>query len=1301
MRYEPHTHSIFSNIRLLDSINSPEQLIDKAIELGMCGIALTDHECVGGAPRFLKHYEQYKKEHPESSFKVAIGDEIYLTPNRESNQKYYHFLLNAKNAKGWRALKELSSHAWMLSYYDRGMERVPTTYDELAAIVKKYPNSLIATSACIGGELSSTVLELCEAELMGNTLGAEQAHNHIVNFVLWAKELFQDNFFIEVAPGCSKEQIIVNKRLKAIAKAFDVKMVIGSDAHYLVKEDRYVHESYLNSKSGEREVAQFYEYAYLQSDEEIIRNLAQSEYTQEFVEQLFQNSIEIYNNIEIYNIWHNQTIPSVEIKEYEKIDIDIKYPTLKEMFNSDDKYNRYWVNQCYKKLEETNRNNDIYLSRLEEEAVTKKIISDKLGTNIFKYPIVLQHYIDAIWNLGSMVGAGRGSSCSGLNHYLLGVTQLDPIKWDLPWFRYLNESRVELPDIDIDICPSKKPDVLKYIKKERETYFNDDVDELSRKNLGCVMVATFGTETSKSAIQTACRGYRNKDYPNGIDNDIAQYLSSLIPQERGFVWTLHDAYYGNPEKDRKPIHTFVNEVNNYPGLLEIMLGIEGIIKQRGSHASGIILNDTDPYEFMAYMKTPSGDIVTQFDLHTAEAMGVTKYDLLVTEVQDKLTECIKLMQQDNILPAHLSLREVYNKYFHPEIMDIEDNNVWLAIQQNKVLNVFQFDSDVGAQAAKKIKPSNMRELADSNGLMRLMAAEKGAETPMDKYIRYKNDISLWYQEMENFGLSKAEQKILEPYFLSSYGVPPSQEQLMLMLMDENICNFSISEANKARKIVGKKLIKEVPALHQKVLDRAPNKKFGEYVWKYGLGPQMSYSFSVIHALAYSFIGYQTAYIATNWNPIYWNTACLIVNSGALDPENEKSADYAKVAKALGDIISRDIKVSLIDINKSSYGFKPDVENNEILFGMKALSNINATTVQAIEAGRPYTGIKDFMSRVTINKSAMLMLIKSGAFDKLDYEWASQFECHPRQAIMAYYISIASEPKSRLTLQNFNGLMQRGLLPESLDFQKKVFVFNKHLKAHCKIGQYYQFGAIEEQFYSQFFSMENLDVINGITCILQSVWEKIYKTEMKTAKEYLTNHQNEMLKEFNTILFNDMWKKYAAGSPSAWEMESLCFYHGQHELAGVDTQRYGIVDFSSLPTKPVVDYFFKRGGRQIPIFKLTKIIGTVIAKNDARSSVSILTTKNEVVNVKFTRDYYAMFGKQISEKQDDGHKKVIEKSWFTRGHLLMITGFRRDDMFVAKTYKSTATHQLYKILNVKSNGELELTHDRYIPVEDEE
>ena len=1297
-RCEIHSHTMYSNIRLLDSINRPEALIDRAIELGLKGICITDHDCLSSHISVNMYADKVKDK-----IKVGLGNEIYLCGNRGTQQDYYHFILIAKDKIGHKQLRRLSSRAWMLSFHDRGMERVVTTYDELTAIIKEEPGHLIATTACIGGELSKTTLALCEAELMDNQLGAKKAHQHIVNFVLWCKEVFGADFYIEVAPATGKEQVMVNTRLAAIAKAFDVKMVIGSDAHYLKQEDRYIHKSYLNSKGGDREVDEFYEFAYLQSNDQIIDNLPM--FDADTIEWMFNNSMEIYDKIEHYSLLHKQTIPKVEVKHYRRGHRDGNsetYPVLTDMLWSTDEVERYWVNECMNQLEILGKFNKTYLDRLEEEARVKRVISEKLETNMFLYPVTLQHYVDMFWECGSMVGAGRGSSCSGLNHYLLGITQLDPIEWDLPFWRYLNDERVELGDIDLDLCPSKRPQILKEIKKERGQNFNDDIDEVSKENLGCTLIATFGTESTKSTILTACRGYRSPDFPQGIDNDIAQYLSSLVPQERGFLWSLSDVYDGNPDKGRRAITAFRNEVDQYPGLLEIMRGIEGLINKRSSHASGVILFDEDPYEFGCFMRTPKGEIITQYDLHMCEAAGMTKYDFLVTEVQDKLVTCIELLQEYGEIDKTLTLRQVYEKYLHPSVLPLEDERLWQSMQRNDVLNVFQFDSDVGSQAAKKIKPTNILEMADANGLMRLMTAEPGQETPMEKYIRYKNNIDLWYLEMQkDYGLTKAEIEAVEPHFKQSYGVPPSQEQLMRMLMDEKICNFSLADANAARKIVGKKQMTKIPALKEKVLKTAASPELGRYIWDCGIGPQMGYSFSIIHALAYSFIGFQTIFIANNWNPIYWNTACLIVNSGALDPENEKSADYAKVAKALGDIISRDIKVSLIDINKSSYGFKPDVENNEILFGMKALSNINAATVQAIEEGRPYTGIKDFMSRVAINKSAMLMLIKSGAFDKLDYEWARQFGCHPRQAIMAYYISIASEPKSRLTLQNFNGLMQRGLLPESLDFQKKVFAFNKHLKAHCKIGQYYQFGAIEEQFYSQFFPMESLDVINGITCILQSVWEKIYKAEMQTAKEYLTNNQNEVLKEFNAILFKDMWKKYAAGSTSAWEMESLCFYHGPHELAEVDTQKYGIVDFSSLPVEPEVDYFFRRGGRQIPIFKLTKIIGTVIAKNDARSSVSILTTKNEVVNVKFTRDYYAMFGKQISEKQDDGHKKVIEKSWFTRGTKIMVTGFRRDDMFVAKTYKNTATHQLYKILNVKSNGELELTHDRYIPVEDEE
>ena len=1216
-------------------------------------------------------------------------------------QKYYHFILIAKNKIGFRALRELSSRAWMNSYWDRGLERVPTTYEDLEEIVNKYPNSLIATTACLGGEVSSQVLNLIKAEKHEDNNGITESYNDIVQFILWCKKLFGKDFYIECAPGQSKEQIAVNKRLKSVASAFDCKMVLGTDAHYLTKEDRYVHKAYLNSKGGEREVDAFYEYAYLQDENDIKENITPSELD---YDELVNNSYEIYNKIENYSIAHKQTIPKVKIKDYPKEEVGEYFqkhlPILTSMYNSDDIYERYWVNQCVDRLGELGKADEKYLSRLEEEADIKKTISEKLETNMFRYPITLQHYVDLFWECGSTVGAGRGSSCAGLNHYLLGVTQLDPIKWELPFFRYLNKERIELGDIDLDLCPSKRPLILQKIKEERGANFSSEIDELSRKNLGCTLIATFGTEGTKSAILTACRGYRSEEYTDGIDVDTAQYLSSLIPSERGFLWPLKDVIYGNKNKDRKPISPFIAEINQYPGLLDIAIAIEGLINKRSSHASGVILFDEDPYEFGCFMKTPKGEIITQWDLHKCEACGMTKYDFLVTEVQDKIVQTIKLLQENNKIDKDLTLREVYNKYLHPEVLPLEDKKIWKALQNNSVLNVFQFDSDVGSQAAKKIKPTNILEMADANGLMRLMTAEKGEETPMEKYIRYKNNLSLWYQEMDRAGLTKEEQATIEPYFKQSYGVPPSQEQLMRMLMDENICNFSLKEANAARKIVGKKQMAKIPELHQKILDTASSSSLGKYIWKCGVGPQMGYSFSIIHALAYSFIGVQTIYLAINWNPIYWNTACLIINSASLENEEEededgntkdKSTDYSKLAKAIGDITSRGIKVSLIDINKSGYSFEPNEENNEILFGLKGVNKIGGPIIDKIICGRPYTGIIDFMNRCPLNKTQMLSLIKSGAFDKIDNDWALEIcKSNPRYAIMAYYISIISEPKKKLTLQNFNGLLERKLVPDNLIYEQKTFVFNKYLKSK-KCGEYYLLSDKDIEFYYNFYETEGLEVINGCPCLKQKTWDKIYKKIMDTAREWLKNNQKEMLEQYNNILFNETWNKYATGNISAWEMESLCFYYHEHELSNIDKYKYGIVDFSTLSYEPEVDYFFKRAGRNIPIFKLYKIAGTIISKNNTKASITILTTDG-VVNVKFTKEYYAKYNRQISEKQADGSKKVLEKGWFSRGTKVMITGYRREDTFVAKTYKATPTHQLYRIVSI-NNKNITLEHER--------
>ena len=254
------------------------------------------------------------------------------------------------------------------------------------------------------------------------------------------------------------------------------------------------------------------------------------------------------------------------------------------------------------------------------------------------------------------------------------------------------------------------------------------------------------------------------------------------------------------------------------------------------------------------------------------------------------------------------------------------------------------------------------------------------------------------------------------------------------------------------------------------------------------------------------------------------------------------------------------------------------------------------------------------------------------------------------------------------------------------------MFNKYLKSH-KFKIYYELDAMSYNFYEQYFDLDDVEVLVGRCFVKQTIWDRIYKKYMDTARNWLAENQESVKNELNQLLFKETWDKYAKGSTSAWEMDSLCFYHGEHELANVDKERYGIIDFNKLSTEPEVDYFFKRNGKQIPIYKLFRIIGTVIAKNDAHSFVTLLTTEG-VVNVKFTRDYYAMFAKQISEKQEDGTKKVMEKGWFSRGNMIMVTGYRREDMFIGKTYKNTTGHQLYKIEGVSEEGEILLRHDRY-------
>lgn len=455
-------------------------------------------------------------------------------------------------------------------------------------------------------------------------------------------------------------------------------------------------------------------------------------------------------------------------------------------------------------------------------------------------------------------------------------------------------------------------------------------------------------------------------------------------------------------------------------------------------------------------------------------------------------------------------------------------------------------------------------------------------------------------------------------------------------------------------------------------------------------------------MAYSFIGVQTLYIATNWNPIYWDCACLIVNSGSLEDDSEfdieetddtenisvkktASTDYGKIAKAMGEIMSAGIKISLVDINNSDFGFKPDAKNNQILYGMKGLLNVSDAVIESIIANRPYVSPRDFLLKVHPNKQAMISLIKGGAFDSMI----------DRKICMGWYIWETCDKKKRITLQNMGGLIRYNLLPEKTEQQvmaRRVYEFNRYLKAICKIKSDTINYHVDERAINFLTDLQKDDLLDGYMLNMKA-WDKVYQKWMDVFREWIAEEKDQILQNLNEKIFKDDWNKYALGTLSAWEMQALCFYYHEHELSHVDTYRYGFVDFDKLPEEPIIEKTYPKGGKTINIFKLSKICGTCIAKNKSKSTVTILTTSG-VVNVKFRKEYFSLFDKQISEKQADGSKKVMEKSWFNRGNMIIVMGIRSGDDFISKKYANSNGHQLYKIDKINPDGSLEIRSERY-------
>ena len=435
-----HNHTDVSNYRLRDAINTPEKLIDYAMELGLPGIAITDHETLSSHIKASRYVE-------DKDFKLGFGNEIYLVDKetiyhaRENNEKtqFHHFLLLAKNKKGYEFLKRQSSKAWQNNFYFRGMERVPTYYDELEELMKDYKGDVIASSACLGGPIPQAILKYHETR-------DNKDKQEIMRLIKWCVKVFgKDDFYLELQPSKNEEQLIVNKVLLQLGKQLDIKCIVTTDAHYLNKEQAMAHKIYLQSSQGDREVESFYATTYVMNREELLEY-----FDEDVLDELIENTHLIMDKIEPITFKQQTQVPDIDIPLYQPNrtfeEYYDKYEYINKYAHSGREMDRYYLHLLgegfIKRGQEFNEEN---LKRINVELEQLWIISEKLGQPLSSYFVLTQDVINMMWEV-SLVGVSRGSASCYYTNYLLDIVQINPITYKLPYWRFLSKERATLPD---------------------------------------------------------------------------------------------------------------------------------------------------------------------------------------------------------------------------------------------------------------------------------------------------------------------------------------------------------------------------------------------------------------------------------------------------------------------------------------------------------------------------------------------------------------------------------------------------------------------------------------------------------------------------------------------------------------------------------------------------------------------------------------------------------------------------------------------------------------------------------------
>lgn len=1281
------------------------ELIQTAYDLGLNGITITEHEGISSHMEALAYLEEAKKPRKVDGaelppliirpFTLGLGNEIYLMDEWEDDENksgeakhpYYHFILTALDTEGHKQLRELSTRAWHRAY-QQFIWRRPTYYRDLEEIIKPNQGHIIASTACLGSRIDRLLLE-------------HEDMNVVVGEYGRLVDIFgKGNVYLEIQPPKEKdcEQSIVNRRMWELHEITGCKIIPTTDTHYINKEDAVYHKVYLQSQEGDREVDDFYATAYLMSPDELRKHL-KIDFTDEQIDLIFKWSCELSERIKGYDLQHNPIIPMVpldKIPDFEIKHLFKDYYNAYENFawysNRDDVHERLFFSQIEDGLQtkviQRGKSIEQYIARLDEEWKELRIISEQLNTSMASYYSTMSFIIDLIWGVNSLAMPARGSAAGFLTCYLLDVTQIDPVPLGdyMPSWRHLNHLRgVELPDIDNDSEASKKKSIAQTMK---DFFGHDKV----------LNVATFSKISSKTAIEKACRGL-------GISDDIAGYLKSLIPVNRGKVSSLKECIYGDKKKGIKPVQTLVNEMAKYPNLTESCLKLEGLKTNRGQHAAGIIVCN-DPYtDYIASIKSADGTDTTCYNLWDAEKASCIKFDMLSINAADKIHRTMDYLLKYGKIKWQGSLKETYKKYIHPDVLEYDDPNMWAILPS--IYSVFQFDTPISSKALGATKPKSVMDLSAANSLLRLMP-DNADETPIDRYIRYKNSRQEWVNDTIAFGLNDAERECLWEHLSDAYGLADSQEKIMRLSMDKRVSGYSLKEANKLRKSIAKKDEKLQAEAKKQFFEYGhklgTREVFLDYIWNVVFAASFGYSFSQLHSYSYSIIALQELNLNYFYPRVYWNCACLSVEaSGASeDGESNGSTDYGEVAKAIYKMKQSNIKVAPPSINDSDLDFTPREKDNTILFGLSGIAKINVDIANQIILNRPYTSFKDFYIKNTydgslITNSKFIQLIKAGCFD--------EFEPN-RVKVMKQYIVLSTPLKKELTMQNLGEVIRIGAkIPKKLiapyNFRKyvcsKQFLYGTHPQFRSKKLYWLDDKAL------RYFNtncrnelQEGVDWFeqDDMTLVVDKAIEKLFKPVMDALKEYI--NRPEFIKEYNKCVYRAKYENMIEiEDTNRWGFEACSYYpYGNHELFNLDLDRYNISRFNELPEEPVFveKNYGKRSWKQ---YNISAICGTVLARNDNNHLVSILTPDNEVVNIKFNGGTYAHYKAQISEQGENDKKIVKDKSWFERGSLIIVAGYRRGDDFVAKKYKASIfNHQVQKIDMVNEDGSAIIRSVRY-------